>query len=54
MRVGVTDTQPVEGVNIDPDSYTVCGDVAGKQEGGIRGEGGGRGGGRWRGRVIKV
>ncbi len=30
LRVGVTDVQPIVGVDIDPNSYTVCGDKDGK------------------------
>ncbi len=30
LRVGVTDVQPQEGVDINPNSYTLCGDKDGK------------------------
>ncbi len=36
VRVGVTNTQPVAGVNMDPNSYTVCGDKDGKDHFTIR------------------
>ena len=30
VRVGVTDTEPVPGVDISPDSYTLCAEKQGK------------------------